>query len=263
MEKFEERTAVILENHGEKMFGTLHRPLVSGKVPAVLICHGLDGTKVSRFRLYVLIAEMLAQKGIATLRLDFRGCGDSEGHFDDAAISKKVEDALMGLDFLKNESFVDTSRMGIIGRSLGGAVAVKAASQYGQIKSMVLLSAAFGTPGGFRIPNMSQSVIEEVISNKIKQLTTVAPGNQLIKEIIALDVEKELLTLSEIPVLLLHGLMDQTVTLDQLDNYVRCRRYAKAPTKYIPLQSCSHEYLDAEERALLLNETVNWLSTTL
>src|SRR5689334_8479689 len=122
--KFEERKTVTLLSQDLKLFGILHLPLLknSEKAPAVLFCHGFGGNKSGRYRLYVRLAEKLSQAGIAVLRFDFRGCGDSEGAFGDITIETQVQDALAAAEFLLTHPSVDPNRFGIFGSSLGGAI---------------------------------------------------------------------------------------------------------------------------------------------
>ena len=79
MKRFEKRESVVWFFQGKAIFAMLHRPLQEGPRPAVLMCHGLGGTKVGRHRIYVALSEALARLGIAVMRFDFSGCGDSEG----------------------------------------------------------------------------------------------------------------------------------------------------------------------------------------
>ena len=143
MAQTEIREQVIIDNGGQKIFGVMHRPLTKSPYPAVLICHGLGGHKVGKHRLYVHLANRLASIGIAALRIDFRGSGDSEGEFIDMTINTEVSDALKALEFLKNDSHIDKNKISIFGRSLGGVIAVLASHQYKQIKSMVLWAPVF------------------------------------------------------------------------------------------------------------------------
>ncbi len=104
MKAQEKRECITLKNHDEKIFAIFHQPITLGneKAPAILICHGFAGQKTGRYRLYVTLAEELAKSGVAVLRLDFRGCGDSEGDFVNTTLAGEVSDALKGLEFLKN-----------------------------------------------------------------------------------------------------------------------------------------------------------------
>ena len=94
MEKIEEKEPVVFEIEGQKLFAVMHLPLHHHHLlPGVLMCHGLAGNKTGRYRLYVHLARELARLGIASLRVDFRGCGDSDGEFSDATVSGFLKDA--------------------------------------------------------------------------------------------------------------------------------------------------------------------------
>src|SRR5262249_949470 len=130
---------------GQKIFGVIHRPLNVKKSPFVLMCHGLGGHKVGKGRLYVHLAEKLVSVGIGALRIDFRGSGDSEGDFSQMTIDSEVSDALVALNYLKNDPLIDSERIALFGRSFGGVVAILAAQRFSQIKSIVLWAPVFGS----------------------------------------------------------------------------------------------------------------------
>jgi len=143
MERFEERESITLENQGQRIFGIIHKPLKPLPCPAVFLCHGFAGNKCGRHRMYVILAKHLSEIGIATLRIDFRGSGDSEGDLTSMTLEGEVSDALLGLSYLEKLPWVDPSRIGIIGRSLGGAVAIMTANRYKKAKSLALWSPVF------------------------------------------------------------------------------------------------------------------------
>ena len=64
--------------------------------------------------------------GYVTLRFDMRGCGNSEGEFGRIICLEQVEDLAHALTFLAEHPSVDPDRIGAIGSSFGGAVAVYA-----------------------------------------------------------------------------------------------------------------------------------------
>jgi alpha/beta superfamily hydrolase len=53
------------------------------------------------------MGEKLAQAGIMTLIFDFRGCGESDGKFEDETIAMGYEDAVAGYTFLRNHELCD------------------------------------------------------------------------------------------------------------------------------------------------------------
>lgn len=132
---------VVLENLGQQMIGMLHLPEVPGPVPAVAIYHGFTGTKIEPHRIFVKMARALNALGIAAVRFDFRGSGDSEGDFADMTVTGEISDAVKILDFLAGLPEVDASRLGILGLSMGGAVAATVAGIDERVKSLTLWSA--------------------------------------------------------------------------------------------------------------------------
>jgi fermentation-respiration switch protein FrsA (DUF1100 family) len=129
LEKTETREWVLLENNGQKIFGVLHKPLTVNNPPICVVMHGFASSKVGSNRCYVTLAERFAQIGIATLRFDFRGSGDSEGSLTDISFNDLVSDAIAVLQQLEHIEGIDFSRCALFGASLGGTLAILAASQ--------------------------------------------------------------------------------------------------------------------------------------
>jgi len=82
---------------GAAMIGILHKPLHYQK-RAVLIVVGGPQTRVGSHRQFILLARYLATKGIAVLRFDYRGMGDSEG--SDEGFERVSEDISAAIDLL-------------------------------------------------------------------------------------------------------------------------------------------------------------------
>lgn len=109
-----------------KLALALHVPDVTPRVPAVVACHGLSASKDSDK--YVLLGEALPAAGLALARFDFRGCGESSGREEDTTIATRIEDVDTVLDHLAGHPRLD-GRIGLLGSSLGGFVALFIASR--------------------------------------------------------------------------------------------------------------------------------------
>ncbi|MFZ2144454.1 MAG: alpha/beta fold hydrolase, partial [Xanthobacteraceae bacterium] len=72
-------------------------------------------------------SKVLGELGYVTLAFDMRGCGESEGEHGRVICLEQVEDTRNALTFLARQACVDPQRIGVIGSSFGGAVAVYAA----------------------------------------------------------------------------------------------------------------------------------------
>ena len=91
---------------------------------AFLVLHGFGSNSGSANVLAP--ARVLGQLDYVTLRFDMRGCGNSEGEFGRVICLEQVEDLGNALDYLARHPAVDPGRIGVIGSSFGGAVAVYA-----------------------------------------------------------------------------------------------------------------------------------------
>ncbi|CAM4462028.1 alpha/beta fold hydrolase [Deinococcus marmoris] len=122
--------------------GTLSLPdNASGKVPAVLLLHGFASQKDEVGDMYKNLAAKLAAQGIASLRIDFQGSGDSKIPFEQMTFTNQVSDAQAAFDSLKGRPEVDATRLGLLGFSMGGGVAIKlAANAANPVKSLALWS---------------------------------------------------------------------------------------------------------------------------
>lgn len=91
----------------------------------VVLCHGFLSNKHSTTN-KVLTAKLVEQ-GIATFRFDFFGQGESEGPFERITVGIALGQALAALDLVVSQGY---RRIGLIGSSFGGLVAVLAAAQF-------------------------------------------------------------------------------------------------------------------------------------
>ena len=115
----EEREVSFL-NQGQRVVGTLHLP--PGATRCIITCHGYISHRNSDK--WLAVARRLSEVGLAVLRFDFRGCGESQGNPETA--SGRVEDLRAALDFVGRE--LRPRKLGLLGSSLGGAVALLVAA---------------------------------------------------------------------------------------------------------------------------------------
>jgi dipeptidyl aminopeptidase/acylaminoacyl peptidase len=128
--------------------GTLTLPARGrGPFPAVTTltgsgAHYRDGNRTPEhpYRPFRQIAERLAACGVATLRLDDRGVGESTGQADAATAEDTAADAEAALTFLRARPEIDRRRLGLIGHSYGGEIAPMVAAADPGVAAVVLLA---------------------------------------------------------------------------------------------------------------------------
>lgn len=102
----------------------LHVPGGRQPAPCIIACHGLRASKDSDK--YLLLGQECTRAGFALARFDFRGSGESEGLTEaETTVASRVEDVLAVVTFARGHVRLD-GRVGLLGSSLGGFVALHA-----------------------------------------------------------------------------------------------------------------------------------------
>ncbi len=130
---------------GIRLGGTLTVPAGKGPFPAIVTITGSGSQDrdeyiplAGGYRPFRQIADTLGRRGIAVLRLDDRGVGESAGGPGTSAdYAKDIEAALR---FLASRPEIDRHRLGLLGHSEGGLIAPMVAAQDTLVKAIVLLA---------------------------------------------------------------------------------------------------------------------------
>jgi len=123
--------------------GMIHRPAsvrTRRGGPAVVFFHGFTGDRMESHWIFVKCSRALAEAGIASLRFDFYGSGESEGEFSEVTLHSELADATAAVEFFRRQKGIDPGRLGLVGLSLGGAIAATIASA-SRAQALVLWSA--------------------------------------------------------------------------------------------------------------------------
>ena len=110
---------------GLKLSGVLHVPegrKPGQRLPTIIVLHGFVGTKDKSH--VELVARMIEEMGYCVFRIDFRGCGESEGARGEVRCHDQVADTRNALTFIAQREEVDPDRIGLTGHSFGAAVAI-------------------------------------------------------------------------------------------------------------------------------------------
>ena len=212
--------AVTMQSGGQQIVGMLHLPDGRDRVPGALLLHGFTGHKAEIHRMFVKLARKLAAHGMASLRFDFRGSGDSAGEFEEMTIRSQVADATEALKFLVRQKRVNSKCLAIIGLSLGGAIASHIVGrEKGRIKSLVLLAPVAEGAG-----ILDELTTPEAVASLVQTGITDYGGNLVGVEFIRQFAEMKPLrevTRAACPVLVMHGEKDDIVPSYHSDLYER------------------------------------------
>ena len=112
---------------GVRLAGTLTLPQGQGTFPAVILVTGSGpqnrDEEILGHKPFLVIADYLAQRGIASLRWDDRGVAGSTGTFQTATTLDFADDAQAAIDFLAAQPGINDKELGVIGHSAGGLIA--------------------------------------------------------------------------------------------------------------------------------------------
>lgn len=168
---------VVYKSFGDDVYALLRKPKDVTKPPVVIVLPAATITKEAD----TSMAEALCNMGYASLTLDKRGLGEtqgtSEGDFDsgikdyinggDPVQYKQVYDALKGLDYVKSRADLDGSDVAILGESRGGMWAIVAAGEEPQFKGVITVSSS-----DFTMPDTNNASV-------IKYINALMPSKYL------------------------------------------------------------------------------------
>lgn len=142
--------------------GTLTLPATKKNCQAVVLLSGTgkqdrDGTMAGH-KMFLTIADNLTRNGIAVLRVDDRGVGETTGQYETATTADFATDALTSLHWLMKQKGINSKKVGLIGHSEGGAAAYIAAAESPDVAFIITL-AGLATPGLQAIKAQNDAIV--------------------------------------------------------------------------------------------------------
>lgn len=189
---------------------------------AVVMLHGTGSQKNEVGNGYQTAAGILAEKyQLASIRFDFCGCGDSNGRHRDFNFTVAIEETLLAREYLKDQ-LKENVKIGIMGWSQGGTLAMLAAARYPELFSCIVTWA-----GATTLKNviLTDALYEEAKRNEyfVMQFPWRNPlefGLSWCKDVRNTDVLKEI-SRYQGPVLAIAGTEDTIVPAENAKEIVR------------------------------------------
>ena len=246
-------TLISFQNQGQTLYGMLHLPNGAGPWPGVVMLHGFTGHRSESHFIFTKQARHLARHGIAALRFDFRGSGESEGEFADVSIEGEISDAAAALDFLQTRPEVDETRLGVLGLSLGGCVAACLAGRDPRIRALVLWSA----------PANLLSVMAHGAADPTRSVSSHSKGYDIGGLIIGPGFVQDVMSIQPLealrrfggPVFVIHGTGDQTVPPESAQLYFDALRAEKS---LMLVEGADHTYSSVPWEEQVICASTDW-----
>ena len=227
-------TVVSIPAGDHEIPATVCMPTSEGAHPAVVMLHGTGSARDEAGNGYLMAAPVLAEKyGLATIRIDFMGSGESTAEYTGYTYASAVADAVAAANYMAGLDAVDGEKIGVMGWSQGGTDALLAAGQHGEIfKSTVTWA---GAPDLSIL--LSDELYEEAKQNGFfvmnfdwrEPLNVSLQWCEDVKNVDVLDV----FSAYEGPVLAIAGTMDTTVDPEWSNKIVAANSNPASKTYFI------------------------------
>lgn len=226
--------------YGEMLEGVIDLPFTQNIVAYAIFAHCFTCGK----NIFAAenISRTLALKGIAVLRFDFTGLGESEGDFEDSNFTNNVTDIEDAAKYL-TENFETPSLL--IGHSLGGAAVLFSAQKIASVKAIVTIAAPSSPDHIMHLFKDSQEEINEK-GKATMQLAgrEITIKKQFIEDLRSLSMQNLLNDLRK-PVLILHSPTDDIVGINNAAEIYKALHH---PKSFVSLDD-THHLLKRQEDA--------------
>ncbi len=248
------RTATVaFENErGEKLSGRLETPGCEPRAFALFAhCFTCDMTSKAA----VFVSRALAERGVAVLRFDFTGLGESEGEFARTGFASNVRDLVAAARFLEAEHEGPALH---VGHSLGGAAVIAAARDVPSARAVATIGAPADPAEVLRhIPEEARERIEREGAAPVRiGGRPFTLGRELIRD---LEEGAFARTIREIgrPLLVLHAPGDAIVPIDAARRIFEAARH---PKSFVSLDDADHLLTNREHGRYVGEVIAAWAS---
>ncbi len=225
------------ETDGFLLSGILHLPDPS-PFAVVIGCHGLLADKNSPKQ--IELAHQCTAMGMAYLRFDHRGCGESEGCFaTDTTLENRSADLLAAVHTIF-QIFGSQIPIGLFGSSLGGTVCLSVLDKLSPFALVTLAT-----------PIQSESI-------RMPEGTPESLTEELMKNRLRFDISGNMGSVHHI--LILHGTNDETVPVQ---NAHAIYAIAAQPKKIVLLNGSDHRISDTANQQRFVRESLDWYTNCL
>ncbi|MGC9194341.1 MAG: alpha/beta fold hydrolase [Syntrophobacteraceae bacterium] len=218
---------------GNRLAARLDLPLEQKPSGFALFAHCFTCTK--NLNPVVNINRALTLQGLAVLRFDFTGLGESEGDFSLTDFSTNVSDLVCAAQFLAKA--YEPPKL-LIGHSLGGAAVIQAARKIDSVRAVCTIGAPAELSG---VLNFMDAASLEKLENEGEALIDIGGKILKIRRQLrdSLRLENMIEAISNLgkPLLIFHSPLDRVVSIDQAAKIFSAARH---PKSFVSLDSADH-----------------------
>lgn len=243
--------AVFQNPQGESLSGLLEIP--SGAVKSyALFAHCFTCSKDNPAAARIALA--LAERGIAVLRFDFTGLGNSKGDFSDTNFSSNLQDLLAAARYLEQQYAAPAL---LIGHSLGGSAVLAVAQDLPSVKAVITIGAPATAShvkhlfaDSFRELQDKQSVSVELAGRNFKIKRQFIDDLEKYNSVAHIGALRKAL-------LIFHAPLDNIVSIDEA---ARIYAAARHPKSFVSLDHADHLLTSSEDSRYVAEVLSAWAS---
>lgn len=217
---------------GSPLAGRITRPSDGDVAACALFAHCFTCSK--DLKAAVNLSRALSSEGIATLRFDFTGLGESEGDFADTTFSSNVDDLVAAAGFMAEELGAPSI---LVGHSLGGAAVLQAASRLDSVRAVATIGAPFRPE---HVKHLFADSLEDIAERGQADVVLAGRrftvGRQFVED---LGEQRMAATLRDLgrSLLIFHSPVDELVGID---NAAEIYTAARHPKSFVSLDDADH-----------------------
>lgn len=198
------------------------------------------------------ISQTLSDNGIAVLRFDFTGLGNSGGDFASTNFSSNKQDLLVAIDYLRQHFEAPSI---LIGHSLGGAAVLSIAGEVSEVKAV----ATIGAPAyAEHVVHNFGAKIDEIEANGEADVNlggrTFSIRKQFLDDLAGSSVLDNVKSMKK-ALLVLHSPIDQTVGIENATDIFSAARH---PKSFMSLDKADHLISSLEDANFVASLITSW-----
>ncbi|NND05971.1 MAG: OsmC family protein [Saprospiraceae bacterium] len=198
------------------------------------------------------ISRSLASQGIAVLRFDFQGLGDSDGEFVESNFSTNITDVLAAAAYLADTYEAPSL---LVGHSLGGAAALVAGSRLDSVCGI----ATIGSPANpAHVTNMMKDALDEIENRGAAQVSIggrlFTISKQFVEDLRDRDLNYLIKNLRK-SLLILHSPQDKVVGIENAKSIYQA---ALHPKSFVSLDGADHILTDKSDSKYVGEVIATW-----
>jgi uncharacterized OsmC-like protein/fermentation-respiration switch protein FrsA (DUF1100 family) len=225
--------------HGDALSARLSLP-ADGKVRAcALFAHCFTCSK--DLKAAVNISRALTGRGIAVMRFDFTGLGESEGDFAETTFPTNIEDLVAAAEFMQSRYEAPAI---LIGHSLGGTAVLQATARIPSIRAVATVGAPFDPA---HVKNLFVDALDDIEARGSAEVVLggrrFTLSRAFVRELEGRRVEETIASLGR-PLLIFHSPVDRTVGIE---NAALIYKAARHPKSFVSLDDADHLLLEPDD----------------